>query len=155
MLLGAFALANFVTASSGAVFAPGEWYEELEKPPWTPPNWLFAPAWTLLFALIAYAGYRFTMDAGPGEATWPLVLYGVQLALNAAWSALFFGARRVDWALVDVIAMIVAILATIVAFAPISPLAALLMVPYLAWVCFAAVLNYSILRRNVPSQKPA
>ncbi|WMS42151.1 TspO/MBR family protein [Acuticoccus sp. MNP-M23] len=139
---------NVLAASSGAFFMPGAWYRALNKPPWTPPDWLFGPAWTLLFLMIAYAGYRFTVDAAPGERTVPLMLYGLQLVANAGWSALFFGARRVDLALADAILMFVTIAATILAFYPHSPIAAYLMVPYLLWVGFASALNYSIMRRN-------
>lgn len=154
-LFGIFIAVNVFAAMSGALFPPGDWYKTLNKPPWTPPDWLFAPAWTLLFVMIAYSGYRFTIDAAPEERLWPLVIYGVQLALNAGWSALFFGAKRMDLAFYDAVAMALAIVATIVAFAPASPLAAALLIPYLCWVIFAAALNHSILRRNVPSQRAA
>lgn len=152
LLLGFVAL-NALAASSGAVFRPGDWYRALGKPPWTPPNWLFPLAWTILYAMSAYAGYRFTLDAAPGERIGPLILYGIQLALNAAWSALFFGAHRIGWALVDVVALAVAIAATALAFRASSPWAAALLIPYLLWVCFAAILNYSIFKRNGLSQR--
>lgn len=142
---------NILAASSGAIFRPGAWYRTLDKPRWTPPDRLFGPAWTLLFLMIAYAGYRFTLDTSPGDRVLPLTLYGVQLAANAGWSALFFGARRMDLAFVDAIVMWVLIAATILAFYPHSPEAALLMMPYLLWVGFASVLNYSIMRRNASS----
>ncbi|MEO1102424.1 MAG: TspO/MBR family protein, partial [Pseudomonadota bacterium] len=120
----------------------------LAKPSWTPPNWLFGPAWALLYGTIAYSGYLFTHTAEPGERVVPLTIYGIQLVLNAAWSALFFGAKRMDLALVDSGLMFVAIAATIAAFAPVSPLAAGLLVPYLCWVGFATALNYSMMRHN-------
>lgn len=151
-LLLAFVGANLVVAASGAIFLPGEWYRSLNKPSWTPPDWLFGPAWSLLYAMIAYAGYRFTLDAAPDERAVPLALYGLQLVFNGAWSALFFGAKRMDLALIDSALMFIAIAATIIAFAPISPLAAILMVPYLCWVGFATALNYSMLRLNVPAK---
>lgn len=143
---------NVVAASSGAFFMPGAWYRKLNKPPWTPPDWLFGPAWTTLFLMIAYAGYRFTLDAAPGDRMIPLALYGTQLVANAGWSALFFGAKRVDLAFADALLMFVTIAATILAFYPHSPTAAYLMVPYLLWVGFASALNYSIMRRNAPSR---
>lgn len=139
---------NFIAASSGAIFKPGPWYRDLDKPSWTPPNWLFAPAWTLLYLMIAYAGYRFTLAAPPGERLIPLTFYGIQLAANAGWSALFFGARRFDLAFIDTIVMLIAIAATIVAFYHYSPEASMLMVPYLLWVTFASALNGSIMQRN-------
>ncbi len=145
-----FVAVNVAAASSGAVFMPGAWYRNLDKPSWTPPDWLFGPAWTILFLMIAYSGYRFTMDAAPENRLVPLVFYGVQLVANAGWSALFFGAKRIDLALADALLMWVSIAATILAFYPHSPTAAYLLVPYLAWVGFASALNYSIMRRNAP-----
>ena len=92
MLLGFFG-ACFATASSGAVFKPGDWYENLAKPPWNPPNWLFPPAWSVFYTLIAIAGWLVWRQVGFGLA---LVVYGVHLLLNAAWSAIFFGLKRPD-----------------------------------------------------------
>lgn len=154
-VLLAFIAVNLAAAMTGGFFRPGAWYETLSKPPWTPPNWLFAPAWTLLYATVAYAGYVFWMSTTPAERLWPLAIYAAQLVFNAAWSALFFGARRMDLALVDAVLMWIAILATIVAFYPASPTASWLMVPYLLWVAFAAALNYSLLRRNAARHAPA
>ncbi|MEM7694443.1 MAG: TspO/MBR family protein [Pseudomonadota bacterium] len=147
-----FVGANVLVAASGAVFMPGEWYKTLNKPSWTPPDWLFAPAWTLLYAMIAYSGYRFTLAAPAGEATVPLVFYGLQLIFNGAWSALFFGVKRIDLALIDAGLMFAAIAITIALFAPVSTLSALLLLPYLAWVGFATALNYSIMRRNASAR---
>ena len=154
-VLLAFVAVNILTASSGAIFSPGRWYRDLDKPPWTPPNWLFGPAWTLLFAMIAYSGYVFYMSAEPSERLWPLAIYGVQLVFNGLWSALFFGARRVDLAFFDALAMIGAISANIAAFATVSTEAAALLVPYLVWVTFAAALNFNIMRRNAPRRRTA
>lgn len=142
-----------LAASSGAIFMPGKWYESLAKPWWTPPNWAFGPAWTVIFALIAYSGYVFWMAAPPEERLWPLVIYGVQLFFNAAWSALFFGLKRMDLALADAILMLVAIAANIAAFYQHSPEAAWLLLPYCLWVSFASVLNYAILRKNAPRER--
>src|SRR5579875_920782 len=88
----------FVTALSGAVFRPGEWYESLSKPSWRPPNWLFGPAWAVLYVCIACSGWLVWGAAGIGAET-ALIIYGVQLLLNAGWSAVFFGLRRPDLAL--------------------------------------------------------
>jgi len=135
-------------AVTGAVFKPGAWYKSLDKPAWTPPNWLFPIAWSLLYATIAVAGWLVWRSAG-ATALWPaLTLYGLQLVFNALWSALFFGVRRMDFALVDVAALWAAIAATIIAFWPISTTAALLLLPYFAWVSFAAILNLAMVRRN-------
>jgi len=149
-VLLAFIGVNILTASSGGIFTPGRWYKTLDKPRWTPPDWLFGPAWTVLFAMIAYSGYVFYMSAPADERFWPLAIYGVQLIFNAGWSALFFGAKRMDLAFVDALLMLSAIAATMLAFYPYSPEAALLLAPYFLWVTFAAALNFSIMRRNLP-----
>ncbi len=143
-LLGFFA-ACFLVACSGAVFRPGEWYESLAKPSWNPPNWLFAPAWTLLYILIAIAGWLVWREAGIVPA---LALYAVQLVLNAAWSGIFFGMKRPDLAFAELVLLWLSILGCILLFAPISATAAWLMAPYLAWVTFAGALNYAIWQRN-------
>ena len=137
-----------VVASSGAYFRPGQWYRDLSKPSWTPPNWLFPLAWTALYIMIAVAGWLVWRAAGFDGGRYALIAYGLHLVFNGFWSGLFFGARRVDLAFVDVILMWLTLAATIVLFLPISPLAASLLIPYLAWVSFAAVLNLAILRRN-------
>lgn len=147
-VLLAFIGVSILTATSGAVFMPGEWYKNIAKPWWTPPNWLFGPAWTLLFALIAFAGYVFYMSATPEERFWPLVIFGIQMVFNAAWSFLFFGRKRIDLAFIDAVLMALAIVATMAAFFPVSPQSAALLIPYLIWVCFAATLNFVILRLN-------
>ncbi|MEM8800303.1 MAG: TspO/MBR family protein [Pseudomonadota bacterium] len=153
-----FVGACFLAASSGGIFKPGEWYEALEKPPWCPPNWVFAPAWTVLFLLIALAGWRVFLalraDMSPDTPvaaivfTAPLIAYGIQLVLNALWSALFFGAKRPDWAMIEVVIFLAMIIGTAVLFFSVDSLAAIFFLPYIAWVSFAAVLNFSLMRRN-------
>jgi benzodiazapine receptor len=140
-----FLAAVFVVALSGARFMPGEWYEALKKPSWTPPNWLFAPAWTVLYLMIAIAGWLVWQREGVGMT---LGFWGANLIFNAAWSWLMFGQRRMGTAFADAIAMLLTIVAFIVSAWPSSQAAALLFLPYLAWVTFAAALNFSILRRN-------
>jgi tryptophan-rich sensory protein len=125
------------------------WYAELAKPGFTPPNVAFPIAWTAIFALMALAGWQAWRRSTPGEFGWPLACFLVQLVLNFAWSALFFGEGQVFLALVDVVALILAILATTTAFWQISRAAGLMLLPYLAWVCFATVLNAEILRLNL------
>lgn len=147
VLLGFF-LACLATATSAAVFRPGRWYEALAKPPWRPPNWLFGPAWLLLYTMIAASGWLVWMVAGFEDATMALTIYALQLILNAAWSPIFFGLRRLDLALVEMACLWVAILATIAAFYPISNVAAYLLIPYACWVAFAMTLNFSIWRLN-------
>jgi tryptophan-rich sensory protein len=146
--LGGFVAACVVVAASGALFRPGAWYESLAKPWWRPPNWLFGPTWTALYVMIAISGWLVWRDAGFAGAALPLAVYALQLALNAAWSWLFFGLRRMDLALADVAALWLSIALLIALFAPISSMAAWLLVPYLAWVSFAALLNLTMFRLN-------
>jgi translocator protein len=134
-----------VLGGRATVSALAEWYPALRKPSWTPPDWLFGPVWTLLYPLVAVAGW---MAWREGRARLGPLLYLLQLTLNAAWPWLFFAERRPELALVCIVALWVAILGTIVAFWGVSRGAALLLVPYLAWVGFAAALNRAIWRMN-------
>ena len=143
--LGGFFLACLVTAGSGEIYTPGAWYEGLRKPWWRPPNWLFGPAWGVLFCMIAVAGWLVWRQVGFGLE---LFFYGVQLVLNFAWSWLFFGRRRPDLALFDLMALWVSISLCIVLFIPVSTTAAWLFVPYLAWVSFAGMLNAKMWQLN-------
>lgn len=145
MSLIAFLIVTAGAAVTGARYMPGEWYKTLAKPSWTPPDWLFGPAWTLLYIAIAIAGWLVWRERGVGLV---LAIWVVQLVLNAAWSYLMFGLHRIDLALIDSVLMLIAIVAFIVAAWPVSQTAALLFVPYLAWVGFATALNYTILRLN-------
>lgn len=144
----AFFAVTFVAAMSGGYFRPGQWYRNLTKPSWNPPDFLFPIAWTVLYAMMAFAAWIVWQETGWPAALVPIGLWLVQLVFNALWSALFFGMKRMDYALVDVALLWLSIAATIAAFWPISTLAAWLMVPYLAWVSFAAFLNFTILRLN-------
>ncbi len=153
-LLG-FIAVNCVAAATGGIFRPGKWYEDLRKPSWTPPNWLFGPAWSLLYAMSAFAGYLVFVSAQPGALMTPMVFYGLQLVLNGMWSAIFFGMRRPDIAFGEVLLLWLSILATIVAFSAVRADAAWLLVPYLAWVTFAAALNFAVWRLNAPFRQTA
>ncbi len=149
LALAGFLIVNFAAASSGAVFRPGDWYEALRKPGWTPPNWAFPVVWSVLYLLNAVSGWLVWQSSGPDA--WPaLAVYAVSLVLNAGWSALFFGLKRLDWGLAEVIALWVSILAVIVVFAPLNLTAALILLPYLAWVTLAGVLNLRLLQLNGP-----
>jgi translocator protein len=148
LILAGFFGACFLTALSGALFRPGPWYDHIAKPAWTPPDYLFAPVWTLLYVMIAVSGWLVWRKAGFAGASGALAIYALQLVFNALWSALFFGMKRPGLAAVDVAALWLSIGATIIAFFPISALAASLLVPYLVWVSFASVLNIAIWRMN-------
>ena len=143
-LLGFLGL-NFLAALSGAWFRPGAWYQALAKPWWRPPDRLFGPAWAVLYTLNAVAGWMVWRREGVGLA---ILVYLLSLGLNAGWSAIFFGLRRIDWALGWIVALWLSIAAVIALFAPVSTTAALFLLPYLAWVGFATVLNAAIWRRN-------
>ena len=134
-----------VIGLSGAIFRPGDWYKALDKPNWTPPSWLFRPAWTVLYVMIAVAGWIVWQNEGFGLV---LAVWLANLAFNAAWSWLMFGKRRIDLALIDAVAMLATILIFIAAAWPNSPTAALLFAPYLLWVTFATALTFSLLQRN-------
>lgn len=140
-------VACFAAAASGAVFRPGAWYKALKKPSWTPPNWMFPVVWSVLFTMMSVACWLIWQ--ADGIDAWPaLTLFGLHLAVNAAWSALFFGQRRLDWAMVDVVILWGMILALILVFSQISLVAGMLLVPYLIWVTIAASLNASLLHLN-------
>lgn len=141
LCFGTATLGNLATARSVL-----EWYPTLAKPPWTPPNWVFGPVWTLLYGMMAIAGWLAWRD-GRSRIAAPL-LFLLQLALNGGWSWLFFGLRRPDLALACVVSLWLAIAGTIAAFWRISRLAVILFLPYLAWVTFAAVLNLAVVRLN-------
>jgi tryptophan-rich sensory protein len=144
------AVAVIVAAISGGLATPrglASWYSTLEKPAWNPPNAVFGPVWTVLYAIMAVAGTRIALsgDAGAGRAlAW---FYG-QLALNALWSWLFFAWRRPDLAFVEILLLWLVILANVLAFFRIDRPSAWMLVPYLAWVTFAAILNATIWRLN-------
>lgn len=147
VLIG-FVSACFLAATTGAVFRPGDWYERLAKPSWRPPNWLFAPVWTILYLTIAVSGWLVWRKSGFAGAALPLAIYLVQLVLNAAWTPIFFGLRRPDLAFIEIVMLWLSIVATIAAFHPVNAAAAWLLVPYLAWVTFAAALNFAVWRLN-------
>jgi translocator protein len=138
----------FVTALTGSQFRPGEWYRSIAKPRWTPPNAVFAPVWTALYALMAIAAWLVWQQSGWHAATGPLVVFVVQLGLNAAWSYVFFGLHRIGLALIGIVALWLAIVVTLVSFWAVRPVAGILLVPYALWVGFATALNHAIRRLN-------
>jgi tryptophan-rich sensory protein len=149
-LLGFVAIV-FVVGAVGSTATlpqiPG-WYAALDKPGFTPPDAVFGPVWSVLFLMIAVSGWLVWRRTGLAGAPGAFVVYGVQLALNALWSVLFFGLHRLGFAFVELIAMWLAILATIIAFRRYSRPAALLLVPSLIWVTYAGALNATIWRLN-------
>lgn len=143
---------NFVAASSGSLFKPGAWYANLNKPSWTPPNIAFPIVWGLLFAVNAWAGWLVWETVGT-QSPLAFGLYVVSLALNAGWSFLFFGRRRMDLALVDVALLWLSLVAIIAVFWGLRPFAALLLIPYVIWVTIASALNLRMLQLNPRPQR--
>lgn len=138
---------SFVPAAIGFRFPAPEYYASLRKPDWAPPGWLFGPVWSALYALMGIAAWLVAGKNASASRT-PLGLWGVQLALNAAWTPIFFGLRAPGLALVNISLLLAAIVGTMAAFFARRPVAAGLLVPYLGWVSFAAALNFAIWRRN-------
>jgi translocator protein len=125
------------------------WFALANKPWFNPPNWIFAPVWTLLYILMGIALFL-VWKSQPLSSTkqTAIILFAVQLTLNFFWSIIFFKMQQPGWAFVEIIAMWIAILLTILYFGKISNTAAWLLVPYICWVSFASVLNYSIYKLN-------
>ena len=148
-ILYAFLIGTLVVGTTASVFTEPSiagWYASLTKPTFNPPNWIFAPVWTALYVMMAVAAWRAWRFAGVMSVA--LMLYFLQLTLNFAWSLIFFSLHLIDVALIDIVALWIAILATSIAFIRADKVAGLLMLPYLAWVSFAAVLSAEIWRLN-------
>jgi translocator protein len=147
--------AVFVAGLGGLMTDLGPWYAQLKQPPWKPPDWAFGPIWTTIFALAAAAGvigWRRAPSRARGgpEREWMLVLFAVNGFLNVFWSLLYFRLHRPDWALYEVPFLWLSVLALILLLRRFAPAAAWLLVPYLAWVTIAAVLNWSSVKLNGP-----
>jgi benzodiazapine receptor len=148
-VLYAFAIGTLVVGLTASVFTEPNiagWYASLAKPSFNPPNWIFAPVWTALYVTMAFAAWRVWRVVGVMSVA--LMLYFLQLTLNFAWSLIFFAQHLIEIALLDIIALWIAILATMITFFRADRTAGLLMLPYLAWVSFASALNFEIWRLN-------
>lgn len=148
--LAAWLALSFAAAAVGAIASAsaGSFYGELVRPAWAPPAWLFGPVWTLLYLLMAIAAWLVWRAAPLAATRVALGLFLAQLAANALWSWLFFAWRQGGWAFAEVVVLWLLIAATALAFRRVSPLAAALLVPYLAWVAFAAALNWTLWTTN-------
>jgi len=131
----------------GSRFMPGQWYAELIKPGWNPPAWVFGPVWSTLYVLMAVAAWQVWNSGHAGRVT-AIGLWLLQLIFNGAWSWLFFGLNRPGIAMFELAALVVLVAITCAAFYRIRPAAAGMLLPYLAWVCFALVLNVTLWRLN-------
>lgn len=150
-------MAACVVAGLGAVITDlSPWYYSLIVPSWKPADWLFGPAWTVIFTLAAVSGYL-TWSRAPAfrpDHTRILVLFAINGVLNIAWSVLFFRLHLLDWALVELALLWVSIAVLMAFVARVSSLASWLLLPYLAWVSFAGLLNFAIVRLNSPLIPP-
>ena len=147
-LIGFILAAEAVGAAASVVTRPAvqNWFPDLVKPSFQPPDWLFAPVWVTLYVLMAWAAWRVWRARGLNST--PLILYSVQLALNFAWSFIFFGAHRIGPALIEIATLFVFVVATAISFWRNDRLAGALMLPYVAWVGFATALNATIFQLN-------
>lgn len=150
LLLAWILLVAGLGALAGVLFPPGEWFASLVKPTFQPPNWLFGPVWTVLYVAMAVAVWM-VQRAADVDATLrrrALLLFFVQFALNLAWTPLFFGLRSPGLAFIDICALWIVLLWTLLTFGRLKPLAGYLLLPYLLWVSFALVLNGTLWLMN-------
>lgn len=145
---GIFLCACVAAGTTGGMFQPGEWYKSLNKPSWTPPNWLFPVAWTTLYLCMSAAGARVADMEGSGLA---LALWSLQIALNTLWTPVFFGLKNMRGGLAVLVALWLAVAACMVALWSLDWIAGVLFLPYLAWVSTAGALNLAVIRLN-PAQ---
>jgi len=142
-------LALCFSASATAVFvSAGGWYASLHKPSWNPPSWIFGPVWTALYAMMAVAAWLVWRAGGWKEQRRALTLFLLQWFLNALWTPLFFGLHRPGFAFAEIVLLWLALAATLALFWQVKKAAGVMLLPYLAWVSFAAVLNFVIWRLN-------
>ena len=141
LVLVALVLACHAAGALGALVTAAAWYRELARPSWAPPGWVFGPVWLTLYTMMGVAAWRvWRTPSGPARSR-ALGWFAAQLALNAAWTPVFFGLRSLGGGLVVIGLLVVAIAGTIRAFRVVAPRAAWLLAPYLAWVLFATALN--------------
>ena len=141
-------LAMFVAALGASATDVGPWYQALHKPSWQPPDWLFGPVWTIIFALTAYAGVLAWNASRLPRRMQVMAIFALNALLNVLWSELFFNLHRPDQALIEVVPFWASIVGLIVAVGALSRRGAWMLAPYLAWVLFAGVLNLAIVRLN-------
>lgn len=145
ILFAIFLATCFGAGTTGAMFPTGEWYRQLSKPGWTPPNWAFPVMWTSIYLLISFAAARVAGLEGSGYA---MAFWAAQIAFNALWTPMFFGLRRMKEALYVMAALWLSVLGCVISHWQLDIWAGLAMVPYLVWVTTAGALNYSVWRMN-------
>lgn len=149
LALAGWLILTFSAAATGACVSTGGWYAGLVKPSWNPPGWLFGPVWTVLYALMAVAAWLVWQRGGWAAQKRPLGAYLLQWALNALWTPLFFGLHLPGLACVEIVALLLAVVTTLIAFWRVRQLAGWLLLPYALWVAFAAILTFTIWRLNM------
>lgn len=154
LLFFIFLIATFAAGATGSLFPPGQWYKSLEKPWFTPPNWVFPVMWTSIYILIAFAAARV---AGQDGSAYAMAFWAAQIAFNALWTPIFFGLRRLKAALPVMGGLWVTVAGALVMHWQVDVWAGLAFVPYLAWVTVAGALNYEVwrLNPNVAPLKPS
>ncbi len=145
LLFTIFLASCLAAGSTGAAFSPGPWYDALEKPSWTPPNWVFPVTWTTLYLCMSVAAARV---AGLDGSAYAMAFFALQIALNTLWTPVFFGLRKLGAGMLVLTLLWLAVAATLIAFWRLDWIAGLLFVPYLVWVSIAAALNFSVWRLN-------
>jgi tryptophan-rich sensory protein len=152
ILFALFLLACFGAGATGALFQPGAWYRGLSKPDWTPPDWVFPVAWTMLYICIATAGARAAMAPENGVA---MALWAVQIAFNTLWTPVFFGLHRIRAGMLVLTLLWLSVAAGMVSLLQVDLIAGLLFAPYLVWVTIAGALNLSVWRLNPDAARAA
>ena len=145
LLFFIFLAACFAAGATGALFPTGEWYKRLNKPNWTPPDWLFPVAWTTLYLCMSYAAALVAQDSNGGIG---LAFWALQITINTLWTPVFFGLRQIKLGFYILAGLWIAVAATTVSFFLVNPLAGWLFVPYLLWVSIAGALNFAVWRLN-------
>lgn len=140
-----FLFACMAAGLTGSLFPPGEWYSELNKPVWTPPNWVFPVAWPILYLLMSYSGATLANLESAGSA---LALWALQISLNTLWTPVFFGLKNLKLGLIIIFLLLVSVAICTYVFWLYAWIAGLLFFPYLAWVVFAAALNAAVFKLN-------
>ena len=140
-----FLFACMAAGLTGSLFPPGEWYSELKKPVWTPPNWVFPVAWPILYLLMSYSGATLANLESAGSA---LALWALQISLNTLWTPVFFGLKNLKLGLIIIFLLLVSVAICTYVFWLYAWISGLLFLPYLAWVIFAAALNAAVFKLN-------
>ncbi len=124
------------------------WYRTIQKPSWNPPDWIFGPVWTTLYAIMGFSMWTIWKNRATQKISWCIIIFIIQLLLNGIWTPLFFGLKNPALALIDIMFLFSAIIATIIIFYKVNRLASLILIPYLLWVGFATILNYHLWKLN-------